>query len=529
MRPVLLGSLLAAITMTKINEGIYLSTALFVATLFFCRNATRATKMLWFTASTAVILMPIVLMRHHLFNPVTWSMVHGMRDKPWILFAAIQLAAALAWFLVSSSCERNERGKTFPWRPFAAWMAPAGVVALGLAFYCVVRGSSVQGLLDGIFLRPQSLPAVFSIPIRLLYSYHALFAILIFFLVTLYLSYPDFLNNTLVRRGLYVLKIVIGIGFLVAVFDTAHGFLAAPWAWLLLIPGKQGENVDKLRPPNFAEYLLGMVTILHPLYAYPVAGSQAAIVALVVPVFGAVLARQGFSALLSDVGAHGGLKKAAHVPLLTSIAGSALVLAHFASAYYANNVEQGLRTFLRRDPTTGLPGASRLHMPRGQYAEYLALTHNLLAHTDQFLALNARGQYRLNSLYFWTRTDPPTYYNGSGVTFKLLRTDEKEAIRNALEANLRPGVVGPLSMTGGARWQGPFYDYLTKSYARAMRLGKYAIYLKKDSQPRRPLNIWLHYCPVKSRIESVGWGHRVSFRGSRTAARPVKWAFSRKG
>ena len=38
-----------------------------------------------------------------------------------------------------------------------------------------------------------------------------------------------------------------------------------------------------------------------------------------------------------------------------------------------------------------------------------------------------------------------------------------------------------------------------------------------------------HYCPVKSRIESVGWGHRVSFRGSRTAARPVKWAFSRKG
>ena len=39
----------------------------------------------------------------------------------------------------------------------------------------------------------------------------------------------------------------------------------------------------------------------------------------------------------------------------------------------------------------------------------------------------------------------------------------------------------------------------------------------------------VHYCPVKSRIESVGWGHRVSFRGSRTAARPVKWAFSRKG
>ena len=157
--------------------------------------------MLWITASTAVILMPIILMRHHLFNPITWSIVSGMRDKPWIWFAAIQLAAALAWFLVSSSCERNERGKTFPWRPFAAWMAPAGVVALGLTFYCVVRGSSIHGLLDGILLRPLSLPAVFSLPIRSLYSYHALFAILTFSLATLYLSYPDSLNNTVVRSG----------------------------------------------------------------------------------------------------------------------------------------------------------------------------------------------------------------------------------------------------------------------------------------------------------------------------------------
>ena len=56
-------------------------------------------------------------------------------------------------------------------------------------------------------------------------------------------------------------------------------------------------------------------------------------------------------------------------------------------------------------------------MPRDQYAEYLALTHNLRAHTDQFLALSARGPDRLNSLYFWTRTDPPTYYNGNDSWF----------------------------------------------------------------------------------------------------------------
>ena len=49
------------------------------------------------------------------------------------------------------------------------------------------------------------------------------------------------------------------------------------------------------------------------------------------------------------------------------------------------------------------------------------------------------------------------------------------------------------------------------------------------AESERPPIIILHYCPAKSRIESAGWGHRVSFRGGRTAARPVKWAFSRKG
>ena len=59
--------------------------------------------------------------------------------------------------------------------------------------------------------------------------------------------------------------------------------------------------------------------------------------------------------------------------------------------------------------------------------------------------------------------------------------------------------------------------------------------LRKLSGHHPPINsvAWslnnIHYCPVKSRIESAGWGHRVSCRGSRTAAKPVKWAFSRIG
>ena len=50
--------------------------------------------------------------------------------------------------------------------------------------------------------------------------------------------------------------------------------------------------------------------------------------------------------------------------------------------------------------------------------------------------------------------------------------------------------------------------------------GEYSFAVTVDTVPN-------HYCPVKSRIESAGWGHRVSSLGNRAAARPVEWAFSR--
>ena len=53
--------------------------------------------------------------------------------------------------------------------------------------------------------------------------------------------------------------------------------------------------------------------------------------------------------------------------------------------------------------------------------------------------------------------------------------------------------------------------------------------LQKLVREHECLQKGLHYCPVRSRIESAGWGDRVSFHGSLMAARPVKWAFSQIG
>ena len=41
------------------------------------------------------------------------------------------------------------------------------------------------------------------------------------------------------------------------------------------------------------------------------------------------------------------------------------------------------------------------------------------------------------------------------------------------------------------------------------------------------VTVAIHCCPVKSRIESIGWGHRGIRLGSRMAGVPVKGAFFR--
>ena len=49
--------------------------------------------------------------------------------------------------------------------------------------------------------------------------------------------------------------------------------------------------------------------------------------------------------------------------------------------------------------------------------------------------------------------------------------------------------------------------------------------LEGEKLTSRPVRF--HCCPVKSRIESIGWGHRGIRFGSRMAGVPVKWAFFR--
>ena len=66
---------------------------------------------------------------------------------------------------------------------------------------------------------------------------------------------------------------------------------------------------------------------------------------------------------------------------------------------------------------------------------------------------------------------------------------------------------------------------LTKDDHEAVRLYRQAI---DGNNTLAMLNVAYHYCPVKSRRESVGWHFRRNWRPGRWPEGRIKWAFSRK-
>ena len=70
-----------------------------------------------------------------------------------------------------------------------------------------------------------------------------------------------------------------------------------------------------------------------------------------------------------------------------------------------------------------------------------------------------------------------------------------------------------------------FYEVIVSGMGEFVNGSRLVYPLEKLAM--RFLNMTAHCCPVKSRIESIGWGHRGIRFGSRMAGVPVKRAFFR--
>jgi hypothetical protein len=195
------------------------------------------------------------------------------------------------------------------------------------------------------------------------------------------------------NRGelLALLKLFVGAVTLIVAFWEPRlvlGFVT-PFCWLLLCRPTEDPEI----PVSFPRILLCSIAILQTLYAYPLAGSQASFLRVVLIMVGAVLLGDFLNARqLQSWFAHAGR------PLVRIAAVGILV---FAALFYPV-VAYGARAVYYSYPSLSLSGAQRIHVEANQAKQYQWLVRNLSRNCDSFVGLPG-----MPSLYFWTGSEPP--------------------------------------------------------------------------------------------------------------------------
>ena len=289
-----LGMLLGALTLTKVNVGVF---ALIAFALMAVASYPNLSSRRWVRLGVEVLFVafPILLMA-------------GKFSEPWARAYAFHVAAA-ALAVVIALRARNIASRS---PQELIWIVGGFAVAAGLILLAILgAGTGPSSLFEGVITQPLRQADAFSIPFA--YSDRLLF--LDALALTTVVGYallarqrPS--SDAWFRNVLPIFSILVGAQIALspvgrtlpidAVASPGYEFGLLAFAWVALLPVDGGEND---RRSTFAQTLLAPLAVLEALHAYPVAGSQVAwSTFLLVPV-GLVCVGNGARGLLAAAGA----------------------------------------------------------------------------------------------------------------------------------------------------------------------------------------------------------------------------------
>jgi hypothetical protein len=448
----LLGCIGAAISLTKINVGVFYILTLWLVFVFSLKR-NKFTKILIAGSAVISLLIPPILMRAHFQH---WSL-------PLCIFCML-LIGELFWIAA-----RNEiRTRIGP----AIWMASVFgfiVTAVIVLVWAVGTGSSWTSLLDGIILRPVGHPGVFSmalpVPVPVLF-----FALAIAVLLIRYSA----IGARVPRFALWLEAAKVPIGLLtLLLLPIARPalFWSAPFLPLVLVGNRSFRSNARDLPRLF----LLCTIVLQLLQIYPVAATQLNVALTPLGAWACVLISDGWeifkSILLSRAKFFESLFEAIIWPGLVALALGGLLV-----------------KVLYRDPqrgqTLGLPGAQLIRLPPKQVAVYRWLAYTIHANCDMLFGVPDFG-----SLNFWSGVQPPNGYNMGGWMTDF-RPSEQEEIANRLRAASKPCIVHNETLRRfwapyGEPQQAPLIDYIFKETVPVAHAAGYELRI-----PPRNLDKW---------------------------------------
>ena len=364
------GSLAAALTLVKVNVGIFAILAVSLAILFqsppnwFWRIAKYA-------AGGAALVLPVSLMRVHLNDPAAQAY-------------CLVVLASIAGVLIGAHV--FGRRDTVSLRECLA--AAAGfAVTLALALLVLVyQGVSMQATFNMLVLnqvRMNVSPGFWygAVILSRMWIPWAMVGVATAILVTRAVQRGD----KSVTRLLPFLQVGFG-GAVLLLTLLSPGLLlgfVTPFCWLLLCP----QANDEPRAHAHARLLLCTTAVLQTLYAFPMAGSQTYFLRVFLAVAAIIVLFDGLDSL-PTVASLAMVRRAARPAAAATLA--AVALAYPIFAYRA------IQHYAVLTPLN-LPGAERIHAEVAEVQDYTWLVDNLRRNCDVFVGLPG-----IPSLYFWT-------------------------------------------------------------------------------------------------------------------------------
>jgi hypothetical protein len=452
------GSLAAALTLVKVNIGIFAIVAV-ALTVLFQAPPTWISRTAKYAAGAGTLLLPVVLMRVHLNDPAT---------QAYCAVITLSIAGVLA----------GTHGFAQP----GALSSRQCLAAVTFAIFLLVlvwQGVSMQATLNMLVLnhvRINVSPGFWYQPVSLrrIWIAWALAGMVAAILATRGMRSGD----KSIYRLLAPFQVLFGgAGLLIAL--VVPGLLlgyVTPLCWLLLCP----PSDDAAPRHAHARILLCTATVLQILYAFPIAGSQTYFLRVLLILVAAISLLDGLHSLRQPAGFAPMVRRFARRAAVITLA--AVALAYPLLAYRANRLYASLTPL-------DMPGAERVHVEKEVAEDYQWLVPHLRQNCDIFVSLPG-----IPSLNFWTgkplpgRVNQPPGQLNCGQWMDMFTSAQQRAIVEDLSrspnvcAVYHPSGVDFFN-TGKQDIRGwPLANYILTHFKTIGQSGDYQFMVPKDRQ-----------------------------------------------
>ena len=427
---VAIGAIVAALCLVKINVGAFAVLAVVFA--WAGGLAPRWRRFALPAMGVAITVAPLLLMANLLAR--AWVLEFALVVS--ISAAAVSLAVILAPPPKLAS-------------PSSAWLILGGVTAAALTLAVALAGGThVADVWNGLVVRSLQFSQLFTWPVDVnpvvvVGVALSLAACVAYSRVRVSDSTADLIR---IGAGLFILLSIV-------LLQSSLWLLGLSLAWI-------ATRARRDEPNQYMRLLLPALAVLESLHAYPVAGSQLSVAALLMIPVGAVVLNDGIAGLT----ARGAARVA---PAALILATAVLALEGFlAGSLFAAGSPSGLR------------GAELVRMPARQGAQLRQLVAAIDSDCSSFITFPG-----MNSIYIWTGQEPPSDLR-YGVWWLTPDPVDQQAVVRQLEGESRLCVIKNQTLIdfwaqGHQVPAQPVVDFINASFIPKATFGDYELLIRK--------------------------------------------------